>query len=153
MMPYVTTFFMPRAAGDRPNVVPDGYVNLAFNGQFCESPRDTVFTTEYSIRTAMEGVYTLCNLDRAVPECWGSPYDVREVLRASSFLMDGQKAMEYLSPKASKVLGTACKGIGKVVSIPVGMVKKVLPAKQKKVKGNVFKENVLTDLLKFYNIT
>ena len=24
MMPYITAFFMPRAAGDRPDVVPDG---------------------------------------------------------------------------------------------------------------------------------
>ena len=32
---------------------------------------DTVFTTEYSIRTGMEAVYTLCNVDRGVPEVWG----------------------------------------------------------------------------------
>ena len=30
MMPYITAFFMPRAAGDRPDVVPDGAVNFAF---------------------------------------------------------------------------------------------------------------------------
>ena len=48
MMPYITAFFMPRAAGDRPDVIPDGCVNAAFLGQFAETPRDTIFTTEYS---------------------------------------------------------------------------------------------------------
>jgi oleate hydratase len=43
---------MPREAGDRPDVVPEGSVNFAFLGKFAETPRDTVFTTEYSIRTA-----------------------------------------------------------------------------------------------------
>lgn len=32
MMPYVTSFFEPRRPGDRPDVVPDGSVNLAFIG-------------------------------------------------------------------------------------------------------------------------
>ena len=54
MMPYITAFFMPRTKGDRPDVIPDGCVNFAFLGQFAETPRDTVFTTEYSVRTAME---------------------------------------------------------------------------------------------------
>ena len=44
MMPYITAFFMPRAAGDRPAVVPQGCVNFAFLGQFAETPRDTIFT-------------------------------------------------------------------------------------------------------------
>lgn len=56
MMPYVTAFFMPRAAGDRPDVVPEGCVNFAFLGQFAQTERDTIFTTEYSVRTAMEAV-------------------------------------------------------------------------------------------------
>lgn len=42
MMPYITAFFMPRAAGDRPDVIPDGSVNAAFLGQFAETPRDTI---------------------------------------------------------------------------------------------------------------
>lgn len=37
MMPYVTSFFMPREAGDRPDVIPEGSVNFAFIGQFAES--------------------------------------------------------------------------------------------------------------------
>jgi oleate hydratase len=58
MMPYITAFFMPREEGDRPDVVPEGSVNFAFLGQFAETKRDTIFTTEYSIRTGMEAVYT-----------------------------------------------------------------------------------------------
>ena len=64
MMPYITAFFMPRAAGDRPAVVPEGAVNFAFIGQFAETPRDTIFTTEYSMRTGIEAVYTLLDIDR-----------------------------------------------------------------------------------------
>ncbi len=77
MMPYITAFFMPRAEGDRPLVVPEGAVNFAFIGQFAETPRDTIFTTEYSMRTAMEAVYTLLDIDRGVPEVWGSVFDLR----------------------------------------------------------------------------
>ncbi len=90
MMPFVSSYFMPRAAGDRPKVVPDGSVNFAFLGQFAETPRDTVFTTEYSIRTGMEAVYTLMNVDRGVPEVWGSTYDIRDLLDATVKLRDGK---------------------------------------------------------------
>ena len=91
MMPYITAFFMPRAAGDRPAVVPKGAVNFAFIGQFAETPRDTIFTTEYSMRTGMEAVYTLLDIDRAVPEVWASVYDVRDLLNAAVQLRDGRK--------------------------------------------------------------
>ena len=91
MMPYITAFFMPRAKGDRPLVVPKGAVNFAFLGQFAETARDTIFTTEYSIRTGMEAVYTLLNIDRGVPEVWGSVYDVRDLLNSTVYLRDGKK--------------------------------------------------------------
>ena len=94
MMPYIDAFFMPRAYGDRPNVVPEGSVNFAFLGQFAETPRDTIFTTEYSMRTGMEAVYTLLNVDRGVPEVWGSVYDVRDLLNATVKLRDGKKATD-----------------------------------------------------------
>ena len=90
MMPYITAFFMPREAGDRPAVVPEGAVNFAFLGQFAETVRDTIFTTEYSIRTGMEAVYTLLNIDRGVPEVWGSVYDIRCLLDATVKLRDGK---------------------------------------------------------------
>ena len=94
MMPYITAFFMPRAYGDRPDVVPEGAVNFAFLGQFAETKRDTIFTTEYSMRTAMEAVYTLLNVDRGVPEVWGSVYDLRALLDATVKLRDGKKVTD-----------------------------------------------------------
>ena len=87
-MPYINAFFMPRKESDRPKVVVDGAVNFAFIGQFAETPRDTIFTTEYSIRTGIEAIYTLMNVDRAVPEVWGSQYDVRELLKACYYAVD-----------------------------------------------------------------
>ena len=87
-MPYINAFFQPRKKEDRPLVVPEGAVNFAFLGQFAETPRDTIFTTEYSIRTGMEAVYTLLKVDRGVPEVWGSKYDVRELLRACYYAVD-----------------------------------------------------------------
>ncbi|AEE17532.1 67 kDa myosin-cross-reactive antigen family protein [Treponema brennaborense DSM 12168] len=94
MMPYITAFFMPREKGDRPQVVPQGAVNFAFIGQFAETVRDTIFTTEYSIRTGMEAVYTLLNVDRGVPEVWGSTYDVRDLLNSTVKIRDGKKATD-----------------------------------------------------------
>ncbi len=95
MMPFITSMFMPRAFGDRPYVVPKDAVNFAFLGQFAETldepGRDTVFTTEYSGRTAMEAVYILCGVERAVPEVFASRYDVRYLLNGASELLDGQK--------------------------------------------------------------
>ena len=94
MMPYIDAFFMPRAYGDRPAVVPQGAVNFAFLGQFAETARDTIFTTEYSMRTGMEAVYTLLNVDRGVPEVWGSVFDLRCLLEATVKLRDGKKATD-----------------------------------------------------------
>jgi len=88
MMPYVTSFFMPRQAGDRPAVVPEGAVNFAFIGQFAETTRDCIFTTEYSVRTGMEAAYQLLGIERGVPEVFGSTYDIRKLLQATYFLND-----------------------------------------------------------------
>ena len=93
-MPYINAFFQPRQKEDRPLVVPKGAVNFAFIGQFAETPRDTIFTTEYSIRTGMEAVYTLLNVDRGVPEVWGSQYDVREILKACYYAIDKKPITE-----------------------------------------------------------
>ena len=38
----------------------------------------------------MEAVYTLLNVDRAVPEVWGSVYDIRDLLNATVKLRDGK---------------------------------------------------------------
>ena len=112
MMPYIDAFFMPRAYGDRPKVVPDGSVNFAFLGQFAETPRDTIFTTEYSMRTGMEAVYTLLNVDRGVPEVWGSVYDVRDLLDATVKLRDGKKPTDMKLSLVQKV--ALDKALGKI---------------------------------------
>jgi oleate hydratase len=83
MMPYVTAQFMPRVAGDRPQVIPQGSTNLAFLGQFVEIPDDCVFTVEYSMRSAMMAVYTLLNLEKQVIPVYPSKYDVRVLLKAA----------------------------------------------------------------------
>ena len=114
-MPFINAFFQPRKNADRPKVVPDGAVNFAFLGQFTETPRDTIFTIEYSMRTGMESVYTLLDIDRGVPEVWGSKYDVRELLRACYYAIDKKpitdvklsfKEKEALKLLLKKVKGT-----------------------------------------------
>jgi oleate hydratase len=77
MMPYITSQFMPRKVSDRPKVIPDGCVNLAFMGQFVELPGDCVFTVETSVRTAMMGVWGLTGLDKPMVPLYEPIYDVR----------------------------------------------------------------------------
>ena len=122
MIPYITAFFMPREAGDRPNVVPDGAVNFAFLGQFAETKRDTIFTTEYSVRTGMEAVYTLLNIDRGVPEVWGSSYDIRDLLKASIKLRDGKPITDFKLPFKEKIL--LKKAIQKIVGTDIEKILK-----------------------------
>ena len=64
MMPYITSQFLVRKQGDRPQVVPPKSKNLAFIGQYAEMPDDVVFTVEYSVRSAQIAVYTLLGLDK-----------------------------------------------------------------------------------------
>lgn len=111
-MPYINAFFQPRKNVDRPKVVPEGAVNFAFIGQFAETPRDTIFTTEYSMRTGMESVYTLLKVDRGVPEVWGSQYDIRELLRAAYYAVDKKKINELpLNFKEKMLLKTVLKNV------------------------------------------
>ena len=113
-MPYINAFFQPREEKDRPLVVPKDAVNFAFIGQFAETPRDTIFTTEYSIRTGMEAVYTLLKVDRAVPKVWGSKYDVRELLKACFYAVDKKSVDElpltFAEKQAIKILEKKVKG-------------------------------------------
>ena len=128
MMPYITAFFMPRAHADRPLVVPDGAVNFAFVGQFAETPRDTIFTTEYSMRTGMEAVYTLLDIDRGVPEVWGSAFDLRVLLNATVLLRDGKPATDMNMSLIEKLL--LAKGLDAIKDTDVyGLLKefKVIP--------------------------
>lgn len=106
-MPYITSYFMPRAAGDRPLVVPEGSQNLAFIGNFAETEHDTVFTTEYSVRTAMEAVYTLLGVDRGVPEVFASMFDVRVLLSALYYLNDRKPLDEVKLPWLARIASSA----------------------------------------------
>ena len=64
------------------------------------------------MRTGMEAVYTLLNIDRGVPEVWGSRYDVRELLRATYYALDRKKITEA---KMSAIEKVALKKVLKLV--------------------------------------
>ncbi len=88
MMPFITSQFLRREKGDRPQVVPAGSKNLAFMGQFCELPEDVVFTVEYSIRSAQTAVYALLGLKREPPAVYQGKYDPRILYKAFTALHD-----------------------------------------------------------------
>ena len=90
LMPYITAEFMPRAAGDRPRIVPEGCTNLGLLGQFVETNNDVVFTMESSVRTARVAVYTLLDIPKAVPDLSPTQYDIRNLLKAARALNNGE---------------------------------------------------------------
>jgi oleate hydratase len=67
LLPYTTSQFMPRAKGDRPDVIPAGTARLAFVGQYCEIPGDVVYTVEYSVHSARLAVAGLLGLHDDLP--------------------------------------------------------------------------------------
>ncbi len=88
MMPFITSQFLPREKGDRPNVLPEGSHNLAFMGQFTEIPNDVVFTVEYSIRSAQLAAYGLLGLRLKPPGVYKGKFDPRVLLKAFRALHD-----------------------------------------------------------------
>lgn len=88
MMPFITSQFLRREKGDRPEVVPARSKNLAFIGQFCELPEDVVFTVEYSIRSAQAAVYGLLGLKREPPAVYHGKFDPRVLFKAFMALHD-----------------------------------------------------------------
>ena len=88
MMPFITSQFMPRRHGDRPDVIPAGTANLAIIGQYCEMPDDCVFTVEYSVRSAQTAVYGLLGLRRSPPAVYKGVFDPRVLFRAFVALHD-----------------------------------------------------------------
>lgn len=82
LMPYITSQFLVRKHGDRPQVVPKGSTNLAFVGQFAEVPDDVVFTVEYSVRTAWTAVADLLKLDNRPPAVYKGRHDPRVLVQA-----------------------------------------------------------------------
>ncbi len=66
-MPFITSQFLPRSPGDRPLPRPAGARNFALMGQYVELPHDTVFTVEYSVRSAREAVHALTGHSAPIP--------------------------------------------------------------------------------------
>jgi oleate hydratase len=86
-MPFVTSQFMPRMTGDRPPVIPQGAKNFAIIGQFCEIPRDCVFTVEYSVRSAWTAVHGLTGQVAPPPRVARGDRDPRALLRATKVFL------------------------------------------------------------------
>jgi len=91
MMPFITSQFLTRAAGDRPAVRPAGYANFAVVGQFCEVPEDVVFTVEYSVRSAMMAAYGLLGIGRSPPPVFKGHHDLRSIVQAFRALHGGER--------------------------------------------------------------
>jgi oleate hydratase len=87
LLPYVTSQFLPRSRGNRPNVVPRDIANLALLGQYCELADDIVFTLEYSVRSAQTGVYSRLHLDREVAPIYKGYRDPRHICQALKTLL------------------------------------------------------------------
>ena len=90
MLPYITSQFLARSPGDRPQVVPRRSKNLAVMGQFCELPDDVVFTVEYSIRSAQTAVYKLTGLDRQPPPVYQGKFNPLVLVEALATLHDAR---------------------------------------------------------------
>ncbi|OWU80888.1 oleate hydratase [Phaeobacter sp. 22II1-1F12B] len=86
-MPYITSQFMPRKPGDRPDIRPTGARNFAVLGQFCEQPRDCVFTVEYSVRSARTAVASLTGLVDPPPPVARTDLDPMVLMRAARVLI------------------------------------------------------------------
>lgn len=86
MLPYITAQFLTRSKGDWPNLLPKGYSNFAFLGQFAELPDDVVFTVKYSVRTAQIAVYNLLRMDKRVPAIYKGPHDINIPCHANKAL-------------------------------------------------------------------
>ena len=87
MMPFITSQFMPRKPGDRPEVVPTGADNFAFLGQFTEIPMDCVFTVEYSVRSAQRAVYSLLGRSQQETPLYRGDRNATVLWKAFSTLM------------------------------------------------------------------
>jgi oleate hydratase len=87
-MPFITSQFMPRQPGDRPNVRPAGAENFAIIGQYCELPEDCVFTVEYSVRSAHTAVASLNTGVEPPPPVAQTDHDPKVLLNAARVLMN-----------------------------------------------------------------
>lgn len=86
-MPYIASVFLPRKMTDRPAVIPKRSINFAFLGQYCEIPGDTVFTMEYSIRSAQIAVYSLCKINKKPSPVYKGTHHIRVLYNALKTIM------------------------------------------------------------------
>jgi oleate hydratase len=86
-MPFITSQFMPCRAADRLNMRPRGARNVAVIGQFCELPRDCVFTVEYSVRSARAAVASLTGRTDPPPPVARTDRDPWVLIRAARVLI------------------------------------------------------------------
>ena len=91
MMPFITSQFLRRSQGDRPAVIPKGWRNLGFVGQFVELPDDVVFTVEYSVRSAQAAVSSLLGLKTTPPPVYKGQFNPKVLLDAFTALHDLRK--------------------------------------------------------------
>ena len=108
-MPYITSQFMPRRVADRPNVIPDGCVNLAFIGQYVETPADVSFTDDSSVRTAMMAVWGLTGLQKPQVPMYEPTFDVRVIAKSLQMVVSDSLSLEVLDKIRSATGGTAAK--------------------------------------------
>lgn len=87
-MPFITSQFLCREQGDRPEVVPKGWSNLGLVGQFVELPDDVVFTVEYSVRSAQTAVSRLLRLDVEPPPVFKGQFNPGILLEAFKAIHD-----------------------------------------------------------------
>jgi oleate hydratase len=87
MMPYITSQFLTRKHGDRPDVIPKGSTNLALLGQFVEIPKDTVFTVEYSVRSAQLAVHELMQTKEKPKDIYMGEHSVKVLVEALRMLL------------------------------------------------------------------
>lgn len=62
VMPRMSAILLPRAVGDRPEVIPSSISNIGLVGQFCELPQYSCVDVSYSVRTAQRAVEKLTGM-------------------------------------------------------------------------------------------
>jgi oleate hydratase len=104
IMPFITSQFLTRSKGDRPQVVPECSTNLAFLGQFAEIPDDVVFTVDYSARSAQMAVYKFLDLDKEVTPIYKGQYDARVLLNSAMVMMKDDNLREEIMALKSMIM-------------------------------------------------
>ena len=86
---------LPAAQGSRPSEGRTGRLRqLCVHRSVCRNAARHHLHNGILHAYRYESVYTLLDIDRAVPEVWGSKYDVRELLRACYYAIDKKPISE-----------------------------------------------------------